>query len=257
MTYTGTEWLRLKSGTDFDTAQAAAFLETRRYAALLGATTEFSKMEYIAFNKADKKFYVTISRVEAGMADAAGAIQMAPNDGGAILEMATADGQKDSSGAAIDSAFVGVSLAPIPELTGGWLGKDKKDAEGNACSQEQICGPDNLVYVDSIRTLFIGEDTGRRNNNYLWAFNIDTRKLARILSVPMAAEVTGLSVAPNYNGHAYLMANFQHPGDESIKAYKGADKDEVVGKIDAKWGNRKQAAIGYIGTERGALPALH
>ena len=256
LTYTGTEWLRLKSGADFDTAQAAAFLETRRYAALLGATTEFSKMEYIAFNKADKKFYVTISRVEAGMADAAGAIRMAPNDGGAILEMVTAEGQKDTSGAAIDSAFVGVSLTPIPELAGGWLGKDKKDAEGNACSQDQICGPDNLVYVDSIRTLFIGEDTGRRNNNYLWVFNIDTRKLARILSVPMAAEVTGLSVAPDYNGHAYLMANFQHPGDESIKAYEGADKDEVVGKIDAKWGNRKQAAIGYIGTERGALPAL-
>ena len=44
-------------------------------------------MEYIAYNKADKKFYVAISRVEAGMADGAGAIQLARNDGGMILEM--------------------------------------------------------------------------------------------------------------------------------------------------------------------------
>ncbi|MFY9975285.1 MAG: hypothetical protein WAK53_13575, partial [Chromatiaceae bacterium] len=107
------------------------------------------------------------------------------------------------------------------------------------------------------RTLFIGEDTGRRNNNYLWAFNIDTRKLSRILSVPMAAEVTGLSVVPDTNGFAYITANFQHPGDEdAMKSYKGADKAQIAARIDALWGNRKQAAIGYIGTEDGALPAM-
>jgi hypothetical protein len=219
VTYTGTEWLRLKPSAEFDTALAAAFLETRRYAALLGATTEFSKMEYIAYNRADQTFYLAISRVEAGMADGAGAIQLARNDGGMILEMDTAGGQKDSSGAPIDSPFVGTTVSPIPELTGGWQGADTKDAEGNACRQDRVCGPDNLVYAESIRTLFIGEDTGRRNNNYLWAFNLDTRTLARILSVPMGAEVSGLAVAPNTHGHAYLMANFQHPGDEEIKGY--------------------------------------
>ncbi len=256
LTYNGTEWLRLKSSTAFDVAQAAAFLETRRYAALLGATTEFSKMEYIAYNPTDKRFYLTISRVEAGMVDQQGAIRLAPNDGGMVFEMATAEGRQDTHGTAIDSASVGVSLAPVPELTGGWLGKDNLDAEGNGCSQDRICGPDNIVYADAIRTLFIGEDTARRNNNYLWAFNIDTRKLARILSVPMAAEVTGLTLAPDYHGYAYLMANFQHPGDESIKAYKGADHAEIVSKINGNWGDRKKAAIGYIGTAEGALPAL-
>jgi uncharacterized protein len=252
-TYTGTEWLKLKPGME----RAAAFLETRRYAALLGATTEFSKMEYIAYNKADRRFYVTISRVEAGMADDAGDIRLARNDGGMILEMATAADQKDSAGNPIASDFVGVTLSSIPELLGGWLGKDKKDAEGNTCAQDRICGPDNLVYSDAIRTLFIGEDTGRRNNNYLWAFNIDTRRLSRILSVPMAAEVTGLSVVPDYNGFAYITANFQHPGDEDgMKAYAGDDKAAVAAKIDALWGGRKKAAIGYIGTDEGALPFM-
>ena len=257
ITYMGTEWLRLKPGKE----QAAAFLETRRYAALLGATTEFSKMEYIAFNKKDRKFYITISRVEAGMADTGGDIQVARNDGGIILEMATASDQKDSNGDPINSNYVGTTLVSIPELVGGWQGLDSdgkaiKDAEGNQCLQDKLCGPDNLRYVDSIRTLFIGEDTSRRNNNYVWAFNIDTRQLSRILSVPMAAEATGLMVAPNYNGHAYIMSNFQHPGENNIGSYLGADKPEVLAAINSKWNNRKKAAIGYIGTEDGALPAL-
>ena len=231
-TYMGTEWLRLKEGME----QAAAFLETRRYAALLGATTEFSKMEYIAFNKKDRKFYLTISRVEARMADTEGDIRVARNDGGIILEMSTAKDQKDTEGNPIDSELVGTDLVSIPELVGGWPipeeldladgVDDGKDAEGNQCVQDKLCGPDNLRYVDSIRTLFLGEDTSRRNNNYVWAFNIDTRKLSRILSVPMGAEATGLMVAPNYGGHAYIMSNFQHPGEGGLPNYLGTDKDE-------------------------------
>lgn len=251
VTYMGTEWLRLKPGME----KAAAFLETRRYAALLGATTEFSKMEYIAFNNRDKKFYLTISRVEAGMADTAGDIRVARNDGGIILEMSTTSGQKDAAGNPIDSKFVGTTLTSIPELVGGWNG-GVKDAEGNQCRQDKLCGPDNLRYVDSIRTLFIGEDTSRRNNNYVWAFNIDTRKLSRILSVPMGAETTGLTIVPDNNGFAYIMSNFQHPGENNISSYLGADKAEVLSAINNKWNNKKKAAIGYIGTEQGALPAL-
>lgn len=252
VTYMGTEWLKIKPGME----KAAAFLETRRYAALLGATTEFSKMEYIAFNKKERKFYVTISRVEAGMADTSGDIRVARNDGGMILEMSTAGSQKDTNGDKIDSQFVGSKLVSIPELVGGWNG-GAKDAEGNQCNQDKLCGPDNIRYVDSIRTLFIGEDTSRRNNNYVWAFNIDSRKLSRILSVPMNAEATGLSVAPNYGGHAYIMSNFQHPGEGGTLAnYLGTDRNDVLNAINSKWNNRKKAAIGYIGTRDGALPAF-
>jgi hypothetical protein len=254
-TYMGTEWLRLKPGME----KAATFLETRRYAALLGATTEFSKMEYIAYNDQDRKFYITISRVEAGMADQVGDIQIARNDGGIILEMSTAKRKKDTAGNPIPSDFVGTKLDSIPELVGGWNG-GAKDAEGNQCSQGKICGPDNLRYVDSIRTLFLGEDTSRRNNNYVWAFNIDTRKLSRILSTPMGAEATGLTIAPNYNGFAYILSNFQHPGENNIANYTGSDKAKVLAAINDKWNSRKKAAIGYIGigidTEGGALPAL-
>jgi hypothetical protein len=248
-TYMGTEWLKLKPGME----KAAAFLETRRYAAYLGATTEFSKMEYIAYNKTDNKFYVVISRIETGMIDAVGHITgVARNDGGVVLEMATAGSKVDTGSTAINSGFVGTTLTPIPELVGGWSAT--ADAEGNKCNQTQICGPDNIVYVDSIRTLFVGEDTGNRNNNYVWAFNIDTKKLSRILSTPMYAEATGLFAAENYNGHAYIMSNFQHAGDGN--KYVGADAATVTAAINTKWGNKKKAAVGYIGTSNGALPAF-
>ena len=166
--------------------------------------------------------------------------------------MSTAKGQMDTDGKPIKSDFVGTTLTSIPELLGGWMG-GVKDEEGNACEQDKPCGPGNLRYVESIRTLFIGEDTSRRNNNYVWAFNIDTRKLSRILSVPMAAEATGLMIAPDYNGHAYIMSNFQHPGETGSKDPDWATVSQL---LNANWNNRLKTAIGYIGTVDGALPAM-
>jgi len=262
-TYSGTEWLRLKPGQE----KAAAFLETRRYAAYLGATTEFTKMEGITQNRKDKKAYVVISRIETTMladpAAPADHIQLDRNDGGAIYELTLAGGIKDTAGNAIASDLVATRMTSIVELLGGWSG-GSKDAEGNACAQDKVCGPDNVKFMELARTLLIGEDTSRRNNNYVWAFNVDTRKLSRILSVPMNAEATGLNVIENLNGFAYITSNFQHPGEDRgtpygsnpLANYTGADKAEVLAAINSKWNNRKRAAIGYIGTKEGALPVL-
>ena len=256
-TYMGSEWLRVKPGME----QAAAFLETRRYAALLGATTEFSKMEGVSHDPQpgpgyNGKGFVVISRQEKGMADTAGDIQVARNDGGAVYEMELVGGQQDTAGAPIASAYVAANMSSIPELLGGWNG-GAKDAEGNQCEQDKVCGADNLKFAPAIRTLFLGEDTSRRNNNYVWAFNVDTRKLSRILSTPMNAEATGLQVVQDAYGFAYIMSNFQHPGEGGTLAnYLGADRQEVLDLINSKWDNRKKTAIGYLGTADGALPAL-
>ena len=48
-------------------AQAAAFLETARYAAYRGATVEFNKMEGITLNAKDRTVYIAISKVAGGM----------------------------------------------------------------------------------------------------------------------------------------------------------------------------------------------
>ena len=256
-TYMGTEWLRLKPGME----KAAAFLESRRYAALLGATTEFSKMEGVSHDpeagrRCNGKAFVVISRVEKAMADTAGDIQVARNDGGAIYELDLVGGRQDTSGRPIRSRYVAKNMSSIPELLGGWMG-GLKDDEGNQCEQDKVCGGDNLKFSPAIRTLFIGEDTSRRNNNYVWAFNLQTRRLSRILSTPMNAEATGLQVVEDANGYSYIMSNFQHPGEGgTLSNYLGADRQEILDLINAKWDNRKKAAIGYIGTAAGALPAL-
>jgi secreted PhoX family phosphatase len=267
-TYNGLEWLRLRPGME----KAAAFLETRRYAALLGATTEFAKMEGISHNAADQKAYVVISRIEGGMLpatkpaeDPQDDVRLARNDGGAIYELALEAGQKDTGGHRIPSRLVATSMTSVPELLGGWLG-GTSDAEGNRCEQEKLCGPDNIKFSEEMRTLFIGEDTSRRNNNYVWAFNVDTRKLSRILSVPMYGEATGLQVLDDVNGFSYILSNFQHPGEQGqVGTFKGV-KDatgavviselDVLEAIDAKWDKRKKAAIGYVGTADGALPGI-
>jgi secreted PhoX family phosphatase len=260
VTYTGTEWLKLKPGKE----KAAAFLETRRYAALLGATTEFTKMEGVTHDPVAGKgyngrAYVVISRVEKTMSDTTGDVQLPENQGGAIYEMDLRGRRKDSAGNPIASRYVARTMKSVPELLGGWLGRDGasqeiKDVEGNRCVQDKLCGPDNIKFSTSTRTVFVGEDTARRNNNYVWAFNLDTRRLSRILSVPRAAEATGLQVVENLNGHAYVMSNFQHPGEADQMINPG--DDVLLPLLKSKWKDLKRSAIGYIGTVEGALPPL-
>jgi hypothetical protein len=73
----------------------------------------------------------------------------------------------------------------------------------------------------------------------------------------MNAEATGLTVAPDHNGFGYITSNFQHPGEGgTLSNYLGADRQQVLDLINQKWDNRRKAAIGYIGTAGGALPAL-
>ena len=207
-----TEWLRLKPGME----KAAAFLETRRYAAYLGATTEFEKMEGVTLNAADRKVYVAMTRMSNGMEKAKDAtapdhIQLPKNLSGAVYELSTAQGVKDSAGNAIDSDYVAVAMKALV------VGEDiAKDAVGNTANVDKIANPDNLKFSEKMRTLFIGEDSSTAHiNNFLWAYNVDSGKLSRILSLPAGAESTGLQAVENLNGFAYLMSNYQHPGDFS------------------------------------------
>lgn len=256
-TYMGTEWLQLKPGME----TAAAFLETRRYAALLGATTEFNKFEGVTHNAADRKTYVVMSRVEGGMSDGIGDIRLAANKGGAVYEMSLAGRVRDSDGGWIPSRYVATRMASIPELLGSYITDTSINpgaAWGDRCLQTTVCDGDNLKYSEAMRTLFIGEDTSYRNNNYVWAFNVDTRSLSRILSMPQGAEATGLQAVDNYNGYAYIMGNFQHPG-EFGNAPTPEEAAEIKTELMNNWGvNGKllRTSVGYIGTEDGALPAM-
>lgn len=246
-----TEYLRLKAGKE----QAAAFLESRRYAAYLGATTEFNKMEGVAINAKDKVAYLAMSYIDKGMKSDATApvddIQLAKLNAGATYELKLAAAQNDTSGAAINSEWVATSMAVPAAL----LGEDiAVDALGNTANPNKVANPDNLFFSEKMRTLFIGEDSGTHVNNFVWAYNVDTGKLSRILSMPSGSEATGLVVYDNINGHAYIGANNQHQG-EWIGSMPLVVKDALIAEAQTQYGvNAKgvlnyklEANVGYIG----------
>ena len=238
--YSGKEqWVKIKPGME----KAAAFLETHRYAPLAGGTLAFTKMEGTTVNARDKIAYSAMSYIYKSMSDGKNPICVDRIKAGAIYALPMRGGQSDVSGAAIDSKWVPVSMAAVPAL----VGRDfaKPDAVGNTASVDHIANPDNIKFSERMRTLFIGEDSGHHVNNFLWAYNVDSGKLARILSCPAGAESTGLHVVDDINGFAYIMSNFQHAGDWSKKLHSKV-KDELAPLIDAEYNNRRGAAVGYI-----------
>lgn len=232
------ECLALKPGME----KAAAFLETRRYTALLGGTTEWTKMEGIANNAKDKKLYIAMSRIETSMrsdpTEPANHIRLPENKAGATYTLDLKGGIRDSQGNAIDSEWVAVNMYVEPKLLGKPMAAD---ANGNTADVNTIANTDNVFFSEKMRTLFIGEDSGMHVNNFIWAYNVDTQALTRVLTVTAGAETNGLQVVENMNGHAYIMANSQHWGD-FISTSPDALKAQLAPMID-----RFYAPIGYIG----------
>jgi hypothetical protein len=243
------EDLKLKTGTiagvSIDTL--AAFLETRRYAALKGATVEFEKFEGVAYNARDNKAYVAMARMSNGMENKAvtstepvNDIRLKKNSSGAVYQLGLQSGWFDTTGTAINSTFVPVVMEALV------IGEDMTaDADGNKSKLDKIASPDNVFFSERMRVLFIGEDSSNHVNNYLWAYHVDSGKLVRILSLPMGAESTGLQVVDNMNGHAYIMSNYQHAADQNSTTQ--ATFDRIKGLINAN-----KAEVGYLG----GLPAI-
>jgi len=241
---TADECLKLNPGQE----KAAAFLETRRMAALMGATTEFTKMEGVAVNAKDKRLYMAISSIRDSMTSMTGEptdhIRLAKNSAGATYSLDMKGGQMDAKGAAMASDYVAVNMYVEPALLGEPI--KTPDAKGNTAAEGKVANTDNVFFSDKMRTLFIGEDSGMHVNNYLWAYNVDTKKLTRIMSSAAGAENTGLQVLDNLNGHGYIMANNQHWGD--LPSSVPADLKTALGaKID-----KFNAPVGYLG----GMPAI-
>ncbi|HEX8536941.1 MAG TPA: alkaline phosphatase PhoX [Cystobacter sp.] len=255
-TETGRECLLLKPGQEL----AASRLESRRYAAYVGGTTEFRKTEGITYNPTAHRLYVSFSELNHGMIndptdkDLGGGnhIQVARNDCGAVYEMVV------SPNTALGSDYVVESAAPLVE--GMWLKAPgaslypsnspfydptfttvdskgvSKPGTANVCSVNGIANPDNLSFINGYDTLLIGEDTvDGHQNDMVWAYNIVTRELTRIFSAPYGSETTGIYFYPDINGHAYIKAQVQHPYGESDIEKVGTDA------------SLKQSYTGYIG----------
>ncbi|MGV8988086.1 MAG: PhoX family protein [Cypionkella sp.] len=219
------ECLKVKDGMDM----LASRLETTRYASIKGGSTEFRKMEGQAYDPATNRLYVAITQVAKGMTDAdkkadlvgRNDIRLAKNDCGAVYEMQ------------LGADFVGTDIKAL--LTG--MPKDyAADAPeaGNTCDIDGIASPDNLTFMTGLNTLIIAEDTEGHQNDAIWARDMATGTLTRILSTPYGSEATSVDWYPDVNGHAYLMAVVQHPFGET-------DSDKL------KTADEANAYVGYIG----------
>ena len=236
------EWVRLNPGME----KAAAFLETHRYAALVGASLGFTKMEGTTVNAKDKVAYSALAACSGSMV--AGNKVNVPESGvtipkalnaGAVMALALRGGQKDLAGGAIDSEWMPVDIKAL--VTGEDIAAD---ALGNTANPAKIASPDNLKFSEKLRTLFIGEDSGQHVNNFLWAYNVDTKQLSRIMSVPAGGESTGLHAVDELNGWTYIMSNFQHAGDwGSIHNNVKATLDPLV---RANYKDKFGSAVGYL-----------
>jgi secreted PhoX family phosphatase len=215
------EWIKIKSGMD----KAAAFLETHRYASYVGASMAFSKMEGTTVNVRDKLAYSALQNMQKSMV----------------------------RGDASWNEAYGVTVINsewVPSLTRTLLvGEDiAADALGNTANPDKVGAPDNLKFSEKLRTLFIGEDSGYHVNNFLWAYNIDTQLLSRVMSMPAGAEATGLSVVDDLNGWTYITTNFQHAGDWG-SIHSQALQDALDPLLDANYNGRYAAAVGYLTAE--------
>lgn len=255
-----TGWVKIKND------KAAAFLETHRYAAAKGGSMAFTKMEGTTVNAADKVAYSALANIQDSMVEGGNGYVAQHNvkfpkiTAGGILQHKLAGNQKDSDGTTINSDWVPTESSLL--LRGEDLFKadgttKHYDSLGNTANPDKIASPDNLKFSEKLRTLFIGEDSGNHLNNFLWAYNVDSKQLIRILSTPAGAESTGLHAVDEINGWTYIMSNFQHPGDEWNRFYNvdstgartglSADLQQKIDtEINKNYNHKFSAAVGYI-----------
>lgn len=239
-------WIKLKEANNgFSQAEielAAAFLETHRYAALKGGSMAFTKMEGTTVNIKDKVAYSALANIQTSMISGNSAwvaehnvkFQKTIKAGGIVAH--------DMKGSLVDDSNSLMNSEWVPYQSHMlMMGLDiTADSLGNTADPNNIASADNLKFSETLRTLFIGEDSGNHTNNFLWAYNVDTKSLDRILSTPAGAESTGLHAVDSVNGWTYIMSNFQHPGDSSKLT------DELKTTVLNNYNDGYSACVGYI-----------
>ncbi|MCF7993909.1 MAG: DUF839 domain-containing protein [Chromatiaceae bacterium] len=204
----------------------ASRLETRRWAAMQGGTTEFRKMEGITHDTDRNLLYLAMSETDRGMRDFNRVGKTPPYaeyDIGGPNHMRITNGNNCGTvyGLALDGTYTATNIFPLisgtPMTADYGAAADSPDFDGiNKCDINGIANPDNITYMPGYDTLIIGEDTGSgHQNDMIWAYNIRSRNLTRIQTTPYGSETTSPYFYPDINGFAYLMSVVQHPYGES------------------------------------------
>ncbi len=202
----------------------ASRLETRRYAAIRGATTELRKAEGLAWDPDHGRMYLAVSAIGRGMTadhdkwdagrDSGDHIQLPKNKCGVIYGGDVGPRTRDTDGAAIDSKLVLQGLRPFVNGV----------PEGKRCALDAMANPDNVGWIPRAKVLLIAEDTGKHDSNVLWAAQLDEAggapTLTRLMTTPLGAEVAGINWFPDVGGWGYLTVVVQNP--YSVNVWTGA-----------------------------------
>jgi len=213
-------------GIDHIDEAIASRLETRRWAAMQGGTTEFRKMEGIAYSPDHNVLGLAMSEVDRGMLDNArvgrdGAYTKYDIGGPNHIRLDQGNVCGAVYGLKLDGTYTATNLFPIvagtPMTVDYGAPIESPDFDGiNKCDVNGIANPDNITYMPGYSTLIIGEDTGSgHQNDMVWAYKTDTGSLVRIQTTPYGSETTSPYFYPDINGFAYLMSVIQHPYGES------------------------------------------
>ncbi len=255
-TSVGQECLRLNDMTgdgqiDMEDIALASRLETRRMAALLGATTEFRKEEGIAFNARDQKLYIAMSEISSGMESSTAKpanhlggndhVQVEKNVCGAVYQLSL------GTDATMGSAFVAYNMKGLvagkPLASGVGYANTALGSSYQTCDVDAIANPDNLTFVEGSNLLIIGEDGAYHPEDFVWAYDLTSQQLTRIASVISGAEATS-PYWYNLKGKGYMTLTTQHPYGEAPYQVTGKNADKPLAiPADAQLASE----IGYVG----------
>ncbi len=233
-----------KFGTRISPHKAAAFLETRRYGAWLGGTTEWHKAEGLAFDDEHNALYMAVSGIDGSMLnnlDPVNDIRLPKNICGAVLRFGMGGGVKDTQGNKLHSGYVATVVEP--ELAGVPLVPGVPYADENACHPDFIANPDNMQYIGR-NILLIGEDSEYHFNNYAWAYDVKYKTLTRIASIPTGGEVTGVFANMDTMDRFYIFMNVQHPMRDT--ALNAAGQPVNTELIKFATDQQRKGYVGYI-----------
>ncbi len=207
----------------------ASRLETRRAAALAGATTELNKEEGLALDAEGRRLFVATTRIGDGMLAAdppfpgRDHLALEKNPCGVIWALTLEEGATDSAGAPIDSPWVASAASPAVS------GVPEGEGEAQTCAASSISEPDNLAWIpgdpesgqDGV--LLIAEDTDR-SPNLLWAWQDGA--LLPIFAGTVGAtgrtqEISGLSWVPDVGGASWITISMQHGEDPATVGVLG------------------------------------
>jgi secreted PhoX family phosphatase len=221
------ECLQIKKGMTI----IASRLESGRYASMMSVTSEFTKMEGITYNAKKNEMYMSLSRTEKGMEDYK--YKNKPKrkyDKGGNNDIRLES--RNHCGVVYKLSLEGYNVTSMTAMIQGT--PMAKDVNGNTCKLDNISMPDNLTFIPRTNTLIIGEDTNYHQNDMVWAYQLESKKLTRILTAPYGAEMTSPYYYSDINGFDYLMSVVQHP-------YKESDTEKLENPDESR------AYTGYIG----------